>query len=82
MAAGHARRQHHRRLQPVRAAGGSDAAALACRATAVDGGYRINGAKAWITNGGRADFYTLFARTSDAGSKGISCFLVPDGTEA
>ncbi|WP_138999691.1 acyl-CoA dehydrogenase family protein [Rhodococcus zopfii] len=60
---------------------GSDAAALACRATAVDGGYRINGAKAWITNGGKADFYTLFARTSDAGSKGISCFLVPDGTE-
>ncbi|KOS57004.1 acyl-CoA dehydrogenase family protein [Rhodococcus sp. GXMU-t2271] len=60
---------------------GSDAAALACRATAVDGGYRISGSKAWITNGGKADFYTLFARTSDAGSKGISCFLVPAGTE-
>ncbi|AWH00007.1 acyl-CoA dehydrogenase family protein [Rhodococcus ruber] len=60
---------------------GSDAAALTCRATAVDGGYRISGSKAWITNGGKADFYTLFARTSDAGSKGISCFLVPAGTE-
>lgn len=60
---------------------GSDAAALACRAAAVDGGYRISGSKAWITNGGKADFYTLFARTSDAGSKGISCFLVPAGTE-
>ncbi len=60
---------------------GSDAAALTCRAQAVEGGYRINGSKAWITNGGKADFYTLFARTSDTGSKGISCFLVPKGTE-
>ena len=55
---------------------GSDAAALRCRATEVDDGYRITGSKAWITNGGRADFYTLFARTGE-GSRGISCFLVP-----
>lgn len=60
---------------------GSDAAALTCRATEVDGGFRINGSKAWITNGGRADFYTLFARTSDDGARGISCFLVPRDTE-
>ncbi|NLU60689.1 acyl-CoA dehydrogenase [Rhodococcus sp. HNM0563] len=60
---------------------GSDAAALTCRAQATPGGYRINGSKAWITNGGKADFYTLFARTSDTGSKGISCFLVPAGTD-
>lgn len=59
---------------------GSDAAALACKATPVDGGYRINGTKAWITHGGIADFYTLFARTG-TGSKGISCFLVPGDTE-
>ncbi len=59
---------------------GSDAAALSCKATAVDGGYRINGAKAWITHGGVADFYNLFARTGE-GSKGISCFLVPADTE-
>jgi alkylation response protein AidB-like acyl-CoA dehydrogenase len=58
---------------------GSDAAALACKATSVDGGYRLNGTKAWITHGGIADFYTLFARTG-AGSKGISCFLVPGDT--
>ncbi|MFD3592144.1 acyl-CoA dehydrogenase family protein [Nocardia sp. NPDC058640] len=58
---------------------GSDAAALRCRATAVDGGYLLNGTKAWITNGGRADFYTLFARTGE-GSRGISCFLVPADT--
>ena len=44
---------------------GSDAAALTCKATAVDGGYRVNGAKAWITHGGIADFYNLFARTGE-----------------
>ncbi|GAB2660117.1 acyl-CoA dehydrogenase family protein [Gordonia jinhuaensis] len=60
---------------------GSDAAALQCRARRVDdadpaAGYLISGTKAWITHGGVADFYTLFARTGE-GSKGISCFLVP-----
>ncbi len=61
---------------------GYDAAALACKATpSADGrGYVINGSKAWITHGGIADFYNLFARTGE-GSKGISCFLVPKGTE-
>ncbi|KGI67095.1 acyl-CoA dehydrogenase family protein [Mycolicibacterium rufum] len=59
---------------------GSDAAALTCKATAVDGGYRITGSKAWITHGGIADFYDLFARTGE-GSQGISCFLVPGDTE-
>ncbi len=55
---------------------GSDAAALVCKAERTDDGYRITGTKSWITNGGRADFYALFARTG-AGSKGISCFLGP-----
>ena len=55
---------------------GSDAAALQCKAAKADGGYVINGSKSWITHGGRADFYTLFARTGE-GSRGISCFLVP-----
>ncbi|MEH3131142.1 MAG: acyl-CoA dehydrogenase family protein [Mycolicibacterium neoaurum] len=55
---------------------GSDAAALRCAATRDGDHYVINGSKAWITHGGKADFYTLFARTGD-GSKGISCFLVP-----
>lgn len=59
---------------------GSDAAALACKAVAVEDGYRISGEKAWITHGGIADFYTLFARTGE-GSKGISCFLVPKDTD-
>jgi alkylation response protein AidB-like acyl-CoA dehydrogenase len=65
---------------------GSDAAALRCAATSSDGGYVINGSKSWITHGGRADFYTLFARTGvgvppprseGGGSRGISCFLIP-----
>ncbi|MFN8228526.1 MAG: acyl-CoA dehydrogenase family protein [Mycobacterium sp.] len=55
---------------------GSDAAALSCKATRDDTGYTLNGAKAWITHGGKADFYTLFARTGE-GSRGVSCFLVP-----
>jgi alkylation response protein AidB-like acyl-CoA dehydrogenase len=56
---------------------GSDAAALRCSAVrGGDGGYVINGSKSWITHGGRADFYALFARTGD-GSRGVSCFLIP-----
>ena len=43
---------------------GSDAAALATRAAADGGGYRVDGVKAWISHAGQADFYTLFARTS------------------
>ncbi|WP_030830644.1 acyl-CoA dehydrogenase family protein [Streptomyces hygroscopicus] len=55
---------------------GSDAAALTCRAEKETGGYRITGTKAWITHGGRADFYALFARTSEGGH-GVSCLLAP-----
>lgn len=55
---------------------GSDAAALRCAATRDGDAYVLDGAKSWITHGGKADFYTLFARTGE-GSKGISCFLVP-----
>lgn len=60
---------------------GSDAAALTTRAEATGDGYTVDGAKAWITHGGRADYYTLFARTGGpgSGSRGISCFHVPAG---
>ena len=58
---------------------GSDAAALRCRASRTADGYRIDGVKSWVTSGGIADFYTLFARTSDDGPRGVSCFLVPGG---
>jgi alkylation response protein AidB-like acyl-CoA dehydrogenase len=59
---------------------GSDAAALRCRASRRDDGYEITGTKAWITHGGRADFYALFARTGE-GSRGVSCFLAPGQVE-
>ncbi|PPJ36061.1 acyl-CoA dehydrogenase [Nocardia nova] len=59
---------------------GSDAAAVTCKAVPADGGYRLNGTKAWITHGGIADFYSVFARTGE-GSRGISCFLVPKDLE-
>lgn len=55
---------------------GSDAAALTCRAEKTAQGYRVSGAKAWITHGGRADFYALFVRTGQ-GSRGVSCLLAP-----
>ncbi len=58
---------------------GSDVAAMACHAAPDgQGGYRISGEKTWISNGGIADFYTVFAVTEPgAGAKGISAFLVP-----
>ncbi|MFB4277653.1 MULTISPECIES: acyl-CoA dehydrogenase family protein [unclassified Nonomuraea] len=59
---------------------GSDAGALTCRAERVETGYRITGNKAWITHGGIADFYALFARTGE-GSRGISCFLAPGSAD-
>jgi alkylation response protein AidB-like acyl-CoA dehydrogenase len=59
---------------------GSDAAALTCKAEKTEGGYRVTGTKAWITHGGVADFYALFARTQE-GSRGISCFLAPGQVE-
>lgn len=58
---------------------GSDVGAMQCRARRVGDAYELSGEKSWISNGGIADFYTVFARTDDAsrGSKGISAFLVP-----
>jgi len=56
---------------------GSDPAAIRTRATRTGAGYRISGTKAWVTHGGEADFYVLFARTSDDRSRGLSCFYAP-----
>jgi len=58
---------------------GSDPGAMRTRATRTDGGWHLDGTKAWVTHGGQADFYTVLARTGE-GSRGISCFLVPAGT--
>ena len=59
---------------------GSDPAAMRTRAVREGDEYVINGAKAWTTHGGQADFYKVMARTSDDGGRGISCFLVPADT--
>ncbi|KUJ67378.1 acyl-CoA dehydrogenase [Streptomyces albus subsp. albus] len=59
---------------------GSDAASLNCKAERTEAGYRITGTKAWITHGGRADFYALFARTAP-GKDGVSCFLAPGAAQ-
>ena len=59
---------------------GSDVAAMSCAARADGDGYILDGEKTWISNGGIADVYTLFARTGEApGARGISAFVVfPD----
>jgi acyl-CoA dehydrogenase len=62
-------------------ASGSDVANLATTARLEGNGWVINGEKTWISNGGIADIYTVFARTGEGpGAKGLSCFLVPADT--
>jgi alkylation response protein AidB-like acyl-CoA dehydrogenase len=66
---------------------GSDVAALACTARADGDGYVLDGEKTWISNGGIADLYVVFARTGEGGdaaapargSRGISAFIVEAG---
>ena len=56
---------------------GTDAGALALRAERDGKGYRLSGAKVFISNAPDADIYTIFARTKpDAGTKGITAFIV------
>ena len=59
---------------------GSDVAAMDMTAARDGNGWRLDGEKTWISNGGIADLYTVFARTGGAGAKGLSCFLVPADT--
>lgn len=59
---------------------GSDAAALSARAVRDGDDYVVNGTKAWITHAGVADFYTIMVRTSDEGSRGVSCLLADAAT--
>jgi alkylation response protein AidB-like acyl-CoA dehydrogenase len=64
---------------------GSDAASMTAQARKVDGGWVLNGAKAWVTNGGFGDVVVAMVRTdtTDArkGAKGIGAFIVPTTTE-
>ena len=60
---------------------GSDVAAMACTARADGDHYVLDGEKTWISNGGIADFYVVFARTGEAaGARGISAFIVDADT--
>ncbi|MBK9594099.1 MAG: acyl-CoA dehydrogenase family protein [Rhodocyclales bacterium] len=60
---------------------GSDVAAMACAARAEGEHYVLDGEKTWISNGGIADFYVVFARTGEApGARGLSAFIVEAAT--
>ncbi|WP_102264611.1 acyl-CoA dehydrogenase [Mesobacillus jeotgali] len=60
---------------------GSDAASLKTRAVKKDDHYVLNGSKVFITNGGEADVYIVFASTNpEAGTKGVSAFIVEKDT--
>jgi len=61
---------------------GSDAAAVRTRAEKIDGGWRINGQKMWISLGNQASVALVFAQTDPSqGHRGMACFLVPTETE-
>jgi alkylation response protein AidB-like acyl-CoA dehydrogenase len=61
---------------------GSDAAAIRTRARQVDGGYVLSGQKAWISNGGIARYYVIFATVKPgSGYRGITAFLVQNDDE-
>ena len=60
---------------------GSDASSIRTTASRVDGGYLLNGQKAWISNAGAAQYYIIFAKTDvDAGSRGVSAFVLDRST--
>jgi hypothetical protein len=59
---------------------GWDAAALSTRARREGDSYVVDGAKAWVTHGGHADFYNLMVRTGGEGPAGISCLLADSQT--
>jgi alkylation response protein AidB-like acyl-CoA dehydrogenase len=60
---------------------GSDAARVGLRAKKERGGYRLSGTKLWISNAPEADVYSVFARTSGDGARGITAFAVPRESE-
>jgi len=62
------------------ASAGSDVVSMNLKAEKVDGGYNLNGTKFWITNGTYADVIVVYAKTTpDAGSRGITAFLIEKG---
>nr|WP_237499809.1 acyl-CoA dehydrogenase family protein [Streptomyces sp. SID8379] len=61
---------------------GSDAASITTAATRTEGGYLLNGQKAWISNAGEAEQYVVFAKTEPTRrARGVSAFLLRKDTE-
>ncbi|NJS15451.1 MAG: isovaleryl-CoA dehydrogenase [Sphingopyxis sp.] len=74
--------EHVGSLAMSEAGAGSDVVSMKLRADAAQGGYVLNGTKFWITNASHADTLVVYAKTSpDAGSRGISAFLIEKNVE-
>ncbi len=74
--------EHVGSLAMSEAGAGSDVVSMKLRADAVQGGYVLNGTKFWITNATCADTLVVYAKTApDAGSRGITAFLIEKGHE-
>jgi isovaleryl-CoA dehydrogenase len=59
---------------------GSDVVSMKLRADRIDGGYRLNGSKMWITNGGDADTLVVYAKTEpNMGARGMTAFIIEKG---
>ncbi len=72
--------EHVGSLAMSEAGAGSDVVSMKLRATKVEGGWRLNGTKFWITNAAYADTLVVYAKTDvEAGSKGITAFLIEKG---
>ena len=72
--------EHLGSLAMSEAGAGSDVVSMKLRADAAPGGYRLNGTKFWITNATYADTLVVYAKTApDAGSRGITAFLIEKG---
>jgi len=72
--------EHVGSLAMSEAGAGSDVVSMKTRADRVDGGYRLNGTKFWITNAAYAETLVVYAKTTpDAGARGITAFLIEKG---
>jgi isovaleryl-CoA dehydrogenase len=72
--------EHVGALAMSEAGAGSDVVSMKLKADAVDGGYRLNGTKFWITNGAYADTLVVYAKTGE-GSRGITTFIIEKDME-
>jgi isovaleryl-CoA dehydrogenase len=72
--------EHVGSLAMSEAGAGSDVVSMKLKAEAVQGGYRLNGTKFWITNASHADTLVVYAKSGE-GSRGITAFLIEKGDE-